>query len=69
MTKIPLGLELHPKYLMLSLAGDMRLAKERGDSVALADLRTSMADARGALCLAEGIAIDDIDPRGGYDLA
>lgn len=31
------------------------------------DQRTSMADARIALCIAYGIAIDDIDPASGYN--
>lgn len=31
------------------------------------DNRTSMADARIALCLARGVDMDDIDPASGYD--
>lgn len=31
------------------------------------DQRTSMADARIALCIARGVAMDDIDPASGYD--
>jgi hypothetical protein len=31
------------------------------------DKRTSLADARIALCLARGVAMDDIDPSMGYD--
>ncbi|MEE4546436.1 hypothetical protein V2S66_31290 [Streptomyces sp. V4-01] len=31
------------------------------------DQRTSMADSRIALCLARGVAMDDIDPASGYD--
>lgn len=34
-----------------------------------ADRRTSTADARIALCLARGVAMDDIDPASGYDLS
>lgn len=37
------------------------------DPVAVADRRTSMADARIALCLAYGVALEDIDPASGYD--
>jgi hypothetical protein len=33
------------------------------------DRETSMVDARIALCVAEGIAIDDIDPASGYSLS
>ncbi|MQY15128.1 hypothetical protein SRB5_53060 [Streptomyces sp. RB5] len=32
-----------------------------------ADRQTSMADARTALCLESGVAVDDIDPATGYD--
>lgn len=31
------------------------------------DQRTSMADARIAICLASGVAMDDIDPASGYN--
>jgi len=37
------------------------------DPVARADARTSMADARTALCFAKGVAIEDIDPASGYE--
>ncbi|GGV37376.1 hypothetical protein GCM10010293_41170 [Streptomyces griseoflavus] len=33
------------------------------------DHQTSMADARIALCVAEGISLDDIDPASGYSLS
>uniref|UniRef100_UPI003F491FA7 hypothetical protein n=1 Tax=Nonomuraea sp. CA-251285 TaxID=3240002 RepID=UPI003F491FA7 len=36
-------------------------------SVSADDRRTSMADARIALCLAQGVAPEDIDPASGYD--
>lgn len=35
----------------------------------IADRKTSLADARIALCLAQGIALDDIDPASGYSLS
>ncbi|WP_330479882.1 hypothetical protein OG301_39415 (plasmid) [Streptomyces platensis] len=34
----------------------------------VADRRTSMADARIALCVTQGTALDDIDPASGYSL-
>ncbi|MEW2302021.1 hypothetical protein AB0958_18945 [Streptomyces sp. NPDC006655] len=34
-----------------------------------ADQRTSMADARTALCIESGVALEDIDPSTGYDLS
>lgn len=37
------------------------------DPAIRADARTSMADARTALCLASGVALEDIDPSSGYD--
>ncbi|MFC1405814.1 MULTISPECIES: hypothetical protein [Streptacidiphilus] len=37
------------------------------DPVAEADRRTSMADARTALCIESGVALEDIDPATGYD--
>ncbi len=40
-----------------------------GNPVIDADHATSMADARIALCLAKGIAPEDIDPASGYDLS
>ncbi|GAA1065252.1 hypothetical protein GCM10009574_028650 [Streptomyces asiaticus] len=39
------------------------------DPVAEADRLGAMADARIALCIANGVAIDDIDPSGGYNLS
>lgn len=33
------------------------------------DARTSLADARAALCLARGVDLDDIDPATGHDLS
>jgi hypothetical protein len=36
--------------------------------VARADARTSMADARIALCIAKGVPLDEIDPASGYSL-
>ncbi|MCQ8831814.1 hypothetical protein [Streptomyces malaysiensis] len=39
------------------------------DPVAEADRHGAMADARIALCIANGVAIDDIDPSSGYDLS
>jgi hypothetical protein len=35
----------------------------------IADRRTSLADARIALCVAQGTALDDIDPASGYSLS
>lgn len=37
------------------------------DPVAEADRLTSLADARTALCIERGTALDDIDPASGYD--
>lgn len=33
------------------------------------DARTSLADARAALCIARGVDLDDIDPSTGHDLS
>ncbi|MEV0996905.1 hypothetical protein [Nonomuraea sp. NPDC050202] len=46
-----------------------RYAYRDPDPVMEADRRTSMNDARTALCLARGIAEKDIDPATGYDLS
>ncbi|HZP49650.1 hypothetical protein [Actinocrinis sp.] len=43
--------------------------KYRHDPVAAADNRTSMCDARIALCIALGVPAEDIDPASGYDLS
>lgn len=43
-----------------------RLIRHYADS-SDADQRTSMADARIALCLKQGVAMDDIDPSSGYN--
>ncbi len=37
------------------------------DPVIRFNARTSQCDARAALCLAKGVAIEDIDPATGYD--
>lgn len=42
--------------------------KYRHDPVAAADNRTSMNDARTALCIALGVPIEDIDPASGHNL-
>ncbi|MFG2847419.1 hypothetical protein ACGF12_30265 [Kitasatospora sp. NPDC048296] len=58
------GFRFNPTLLLMSIA--------RPDShcpVCEADRHTSMADARTAICLAAGVAIDDIDPASGYDLS
>lgn len=34
-----------------------------------ADSRTSMNDARAALCIAGGVSLDEIDPSSGHDLS
>ncbi len=39
------------------------------DPVAAADLRTSMDDARAALCIAQGVPLGDIDPASGHNLS
>lgn len=39
----------------------------RTDPVTYWDARTSLADARAALCLAVGVPVEWIDPAGGYD--
>lgn len=44
-----------------------RLPARLADPVAEANRRTSAADARTALCLARGTAVDDIDPASGMD--
>jgi hypothetical protein len=44
----------------------MSFARDDGDPVTAADRRTSMADARAALCLAHGVDPADITPLG-YD--
>lgn len=41
---------------------------DRTDLVAVADHATSMADARTALCIAQGAPLDDIELRAGYSL-
>jgi len=38
------------------------------DPVLRADNRTSVCDARAALCIAQGVPLDQIDPASGYDL-
>lgn len=40
----------------------------RSDPVLRADGRTSVADARAALCIAQGMPVDEIDPASGHDL-
>jgi hypothetical protein len=55
----------HAELRMLSIGA---LHRDRANSpVGWADTQTSMADARIASCLADGIPIEDIDPCG-YDL-
>jgi hypothetical protein len=49
----------------MSIAGRRRCRDRL--CVDCADLRTSIADARTALCLAKGTAFDDVDPASGYD--
>lgn len=39
------------------------------DPVERADIRTSLADARAALCIAQGVPIEDIDPASGCNLS
>lgn len=54
----------------LLLAVGVPPADQRSMSaVELADIRTSLADARTALCVARGVALDDIDPATGHDLS
>ncbi|MFD7738025.1 hypothetical protein [Kitasatospora sp. NPDC059800] len=46
----------------------MSIARQKPDCAACkADQQTSMADARTAICLANDVAIDDIDPATGYN--
>lgn len=33
------------------------------------DARTTLADLRTALCIASGVALDDVDPAQGYDMS
>ncbi|WP_372407235.1 hypothetical protein [Streptomyces luteireticuli] len=47
----------HPRNVLRHFAG-------RSD---IPDHATSMADARIALCIASGVALEDIDPASGYD--
>ena len=54
----------HPRYVMLRLAGT-----RTDDPVVMADRRTSMDDARAALCLTLGVGVDDIDPSSGHNLS
>lgn len=42
----------------------VRLARQAGDHIGRADARTSLADARAALCLAVGVADEDITSLG-----
>lgn len=50
----------------MSLRDPASLIRHYADSSDL-DVRTSMADARMALCVARGVDLDDIDPTTGYN--
>lgn len=51
--------------MLMSAAAHASGARDRGDWVAMADHRTSAADARTALSLATGAALSTIDPANG----
>ena len=55
----------------LATARLLRVADQarREDPVLRADGRTSVADARAALCIAQGVPVDEIDPASGHDLS
>lgn len=56
------GFRHHPNLLLMSFA------RSPLDCPACeADRLTSMADARAGVCIAAGVAIEDIDPATGYD--
>lgn len=55
-----------PLQRLAELAGR---AHDEQDPVTHADLRTSVADARAALCIAQGVALDDIHSATGYNVA
>lgn len=55
----------HPHAVLRHFANSVR----SGTSAERADNRTSMADARTGICLAAGVAINDIDPATGYDIS
>jgi hypothetical protein len=46
-----------------------RLERRSADPIAWADQRTSLQDARTALCIAMGVPFDQIDPASGHDLS
>lgn len=56
------GFRHHPNLLLMSYA-----RRPLDCPVCEADRLTSMADARIGVCIAAGVAIDDIDPTTGYD--
>ncbi|MEZ0092538.1 hypothetical protein [Streptacidiphilus sp. EB129] len=56
---------LWPTLLLMHYA--RAVDKDGGDAVAEADRRTSIADARAAVCIHKGTALDDIDPASDYD--
>lgn len=55
----------HARLRMLALADP---GLRHAGPVAAADLRTSMDDARAALCIAQGVPFGDIDPASGHNL-
>ncbi|MDT0381378.1 hypothetical protein RM572_21710 [Streptomyces sp. DSM 42041] len=56
------------KHCVLRMQTIARAASDPTDHVAAVDARTSMDDARIALCVARGVPLEDIDPSQGYDL-
>lgn len=62
MTPEESALRTQARRLMLHLA-----RSRTGNPVTDADRRTSMCDARIGLCLAVGVAAEDIDPASGFD--
>lgn len=55
----------HPEAVLRYHAHVVKPANE----VERADRHTSLADARAGICLAAGVALDDIDPASGYDIS
>jgi len=45
------------------------LGARHPDPAVRADVRAALADARTALCIARGVALDEIDPASGHDLS
>lgn len=55
----------HPRWVLRHFAHSVQPSTD----AERADKNTSMADARTALCFANGVALDDIDPATGYNIS